>query len=173
MIIVNRNCLNFIPTRFFRSRNPETQPSQFLFSNCSGDLATVRRWIDCIDDRRYLDGIDTLGLGSPRYLCPQTVSHVIFCWILSGCSGGSRQPKYYSVRLLPQIPTGKRKGQPGFCLFGIPALFGVDLYDAAPGAFQKRCGHISDGNRCHNCRRHGTSVMDSCLSSEGTNGGYW
>ena len=129
----------------FTQSDPNQIHSSLAIRNNSGELAKIRRCIRRTHSCRRLDGIDTPGLGCPWYICPQTISDILFGWILPGCPGGPRQPKHYSVRLLSQIHAGKRKGKSGLRLSGISSLFGPNLYDVAPGAFQKRCRDISHG----------------------------
>ena len=148
-------------------------PNSILFAsrNNSGELAKIRRCVSRTHRCCYLDGIDTPGLGCPRYICPQTISDILFGRILSGCPGSSRQPKHHFVRLLSQIHAGKWKCQSGLCLSGISSLFGPDLYDVTPGAFQKRCRVYISHGQCPKRRwkRKCAGVMEPYLWNEWTN----
>ena len=127
----------------------------------SGELAKVWRWIHGAHYCRRMDGIDTPGSRCPWYLCPQTISNIIFGRFLSRCSSGISQPKYHLVRLISQIHAGKREGKPGLCFSGISPVCGLDFYVAAPRAVQKRRRNSSHG--LFRWRGQRRPVLDCCI----------
>ena len=122
---------------------PESK--RLLTTICSGELAKVRRFIRRSHRCCRVDWIDTFGARCSWNLCPQAIPYFFFGWILLGCPCSLGQPKHYFVRIFSQIHTGKQRGEPSLCVFGIRPFCRFDVHVAAFGAVQERCHYSSNG----------------------------